>query len=501
MSVRLAGTLMGGAVLGKGLGFLREIEMARLVGASIVSDSFRGALTAVLLPVAPIQSDSVPSVLIPLHRGWAAEGDAAPRSTALAFIVTLLGVAVAVLVSALAAPWVGVLVGRFDAAATALTIHFVQVMSLALPASTLSSVLGSVEIALGKSRIAAVRASVQNLGMMAGIAAMAWTGDPAAIAWGFVISFNLVAAFGVVVLAREGAITFRGVRPAVIAEVGLAFWRRFRPLLGIPVAEQGNILLERMLASGLAVGALASLDYARTLTETAFYLISQPIGYVVLTRAAGRVGETRGEVERVSRPLLAVGVPMSAFIVLFATDIVTVVFARGAFDTHAVRLTAGAMGGIAAGLWAAMLGWVLVRLLNAAGRHAMSAVIVVSAFGSNALFNAVAVPWLSPAELGVTGLGLGEAVRGLVLLGGSAVALGCAGPVLRNLGQAVAITAPVAFAGWLILHGTEGSLRHLALAAPLFGAAIATWLVVLLPEQRRRLATTLRRPLRVAPRG
>lgn len=496
MSVRLAGTLISGAVLGKLLGFLREIEMARLVGASLVADSFRGALTAVLLPVAPIQSDSVPSVLIPLHRDWEAAGEAPARSAALALLVTLVGVVAACAVWLLAAPWVGLLVGQFDAEAQALTVRFVRVMSLALPASVLTAVLGSIEIARGRSRIAAIRASVQNIGMMAGIAAMALLGQPLAIGWGFVAAFNLIAAYALLTLRREGALALHGVGPVMLAEVGLVFWRRFRPLLGIPVAEQGNILLERMLASGLAVGALASLDYARTLTETAFYLISQPIGFVVLTRAAGRAHDTKAEVTRISARLLALGLPASLFLVLFAPDVVTVVFARGAFDAHAVLLTAGAMRGIAAGLWAAMLGWVLVRLLNAAGRNGMAAVIVVSAYGANALFNAAAVPLF-----GTLGLGLGEAMRGLVLLGGTAIALGCVRPVLTCLARAAAITAPLGLAGALLLEWTDTPLLRLLVAVPLFGGASLLWLAVLLPDQRRWVAATLRRPLRLAPRG
>ena len=501
MSARLAGTLITGAMMGKLLGFLREVEMARLIGAGFVADSFRGALTAVLLPVAPIQSDSVPSVLIPLHREWSGRGDAASRSGALAVIVTLFGAAVAAGLWLLAAPWIGLLVGRFDADAQALTVRFVRVMSLALPASVLTAILGSIEIATGRSRIAAIRASVQNVGMMVGIAVMAWIGQPLAIAWGFVVSFDLVAAYGLVTLGREGAITLRGAGPGMLGEVARVFWRRFRPLLGIPVAEQGNILLERMLASGIAVGAIASLDYARTLTETAFYLVSQPLGYVVLTRAAGRLQHTSGEVGRLSAQLLALGAPASLFIVLFATDIVTIVFARGAFDAHAVMLTAGAMRGIAAGLWATMLGWVLIKLLSAAGRNGRAAAIVVSAYAANALFNLVAVPRLGRLGLGTLGLGFGEALRGMVILGGTAVALGCSRAVLLCLARAGATTVPLAIAGASILAWTDAPVVRLLIAAPVFGVATTLWLAVLLPDQRRWVIRAARRPLRLAPRG
>jgi putative peptidoglycan lipid II flippase len=490
----MAGSLISGALVGKLLGFAREIEMARLLGANIVADSFRGSLTAVLLPVAPLQSDSLPSVLIPLHREWQEQGcDPAQRSAALTMLLTLFATLVALGVYALAAPWVGVLVGGFDAAAQALTINFVQVMALAIPASVLSAVLSAIEIAVGTSRIAAIRASFQNLCMMIGIAVMAFASQPLAVPWSFVIAFNLVAIYGGVTLLREGTLSLRGMHLQVIAEVGMSFWRRFRTLLAIPLADQGNILLERLLASGVGIGALASLDYARTLTESTFYLVSQPIGYVVLTRAAGKLRNARGDIEQISQRLLALGLPVSVFIAVFATDIVRVVFARGAFDEHAVMLTTGALRGISVGLWAAMLGWVLVRMVNASGRHGVAAIVIVSAYAGNALVNFAVVP-----HLGTLGLGLGEATRGLLLLGGTALALACSGLLLRCVARAAIGAVLLACAGAAVCMFIDGPLARLAMGMLVFGPTTAVWLALLMPEQARQLAGFIRRPRRPA---
>lgn len=496
MSARLAGSLISGAMLGKALGFAREIEMARLLGANFIADSFRGALTAVLLPVAPVQGDMLPSVLIPLHRTWQKSGRPAQQSGAMAILLGLLAVAVAVAVYALAAPWVGLLVGGFDARAQALTIRFVRVMSLAIPGSVLAGCFSSVEIATGKSRIAAARASVQNLSMMIGIAVMAATGEALAIPWSFVISFNGIAAYGAWKLWREGEITVRGMSLRVLAGVAAAFCRRFRPLMTVPLADQGNVLLERLLASGAAVGTLASLDYARTLTESAFYLISQPIGYVVLTRAPGERHAVLADVERLSQRLLAFALPMSIFIAVFATDIVRVVFARGAFNAHAVALTAGALRGISAGLWATTLGWVLVRMVNAAGRNGRASLIIVSAYAANAVVNIALVP-----ALGTLGLGLGEATRGVVLLAGTVQALGCGRLMLRCLARAAPVAAALAGAGAGICAMVDGPLARLAAGVPLFGVVTVLWLALHLPEQARWVVNYARRPRRVAVFG
>ena len=58
--MRLVGMLAGGALFGKLLGFVRELEMARLIGAGALADSLRGALTAVLLPINPLQGELRP---------------------------------------------------------------------------------------------------------------------------------------------------------------------------------------------------------------------------------------------------------------------------------------------------------------------------------------------------------------------------------------------------------------------------------------------------------
>jgi putative peptidoglycan lipid II flippase len=497
MSVRLVGSLVSGAVLGKLLGLAREIEMARLVGANIVADSFRGAMTAVLLPVAPLQSDILPSVLIPLHKGWQEQGDAARRSAAVAVLLTILAALVAAGVHAVAAPWVGMLVGGFDAEAQALTVRFVKVMSLAIPASVLSTCLGSIEIAAGTARIAAIRASCMNLCLMAGIAVMAVSGRPLAIAWSFTIAFNLVAVYGTVTLWREGAVSAGGLNLRLLIGTAAMFGRRFRPLLTVPLADQANIVLERLLASGSAVGALASLDYARTLTESTFILISQPLGYVVLTRAPGDPQAVGAEVGRISGRMLALGVPISVFAVIFAPDIVRTVFARGAFDAHAVELTAGALRGISLGLWASMLGWVLVRMINAAGRHSTSAAIIVAAYVVNAAVNIVAVPLL-----GTLGLGLGEAARGVTLLGASAVNLGCGRLMLRCAWRAAVGAAVLACAGAAVCAVVDGSFARLAVGAPVFGLGAAVWMAMLMPEATRHAAAYIRRqPRRLAAAG
>ena len=129
---------MGGALLGKLLGFMREIEFARLLGASYVADSFRRAMTATLLPISFMQGDMIPSVLIPLHRRWSTEGVAPALLTALMAVFACISITITVLVWIFADWWVDIVVGGFGPEAHAMTVSFVRIMALSMPAATLS---------------------------------------------------------------------------------------------------------------------------------------------------------------------------------------------------------------------------------------------------------------------------------------------------------------------------------------------------------------------------
>ncbi|MFE1602323.1 lipid II flippase MurJ [Methylobacterium sp. ID0610] len=479
---RFAVLLMGGALVSKLLGFVREIVMAHTLGASLAADGFRGAMTAILLPLAVLQNESVPALLVPMYREWRRSGDAARRLTALTVAITGMAVALMLGVQALGMLWVDAIVGGYSPAGQALTLDFVRVMALGMPASALLNCLAAGEIALGRSRLTIVRANILNVAVLAGLVLMGWTGWVLALAWAFTLAMNGVALCGLWWLWREGLLDPAGARPALVRAVGGEFLRGLRPLLPIPAVEQANVWIERVLASRLTAGTVASIDYARTLTESALLLISQPLGLTVL--AGGPAADMRRQAEAIARPILAVMLPGSVFVAAFAPEITRLVFARGAFDEAAVLLSSQALRGIAAGLWAATLGWILMRILNGAGRNGAAAGVLTGAHAVNIALNlatGLALPdgWASPLMLG-----LGEAARGLVLLVGTGLLLGCT----RRLAVAVLLAAgPAALTGlaaWQIHLAWSGTLARLAAGALACGIGILLALALAAPDLR-----------------
>lgn len=483
---RLAGLLMGGALLSKVLGLLREILIARAIGASLVADSFRGGLTAVLLPLVILQGETVPAILIPTYREWDRTGDAARRFGALTLALTLIAFLLFGVVELTAPFWIDLLLGGFGAAAHDLTLAFTRVMALAMPASVLLCCLSASEIARGRSRITSIRAALVNVAVIGGVLLLLATGQTIALAWSFTLAFNAVAVWAIGAALKEGTVSFRGVSPGEIGATFMLYMRRLRPLLLQPLAEQGEIWIERLLASALAVGTLASLDYARTLSDSATLLIGQPLGLAVLSAGPGQ--DTRTQMEALARPVLAISIPGSIFLVCFAPELVELVFHRGAFGPEAITLTSNALRGIAAGLWATTLGYILLRMLNNLGWNRRATAIVAIGYIANALTGTLLVH-----QLGGFALGFGEAVRGVVVLTGVTLALGCIQPLLRVIRDAVpGIILLIVFSS-MIMTGIEGVLLRLFLGAAATALSTALSVLIMVPRTRALVGTIARR--------
>lgn len=492
---RFSAILISGALASKVLGFAREVLMAHVLGASLVADGFRAALAAVMIPLAFLQNESVPAIMIPMHRE-ALGSDDAPRSLgALTIVVGLIAALIMVAVQLLGKWWVEAMVGGFTPDGRVLTLHFVRMMSLAMPASAVLNVLAAGEIALGRTRLTNIRASVLNVAVLAGIGLLLTTGDSYALACAFTAAFNALAAWGLFSLWYEGTISFTGLTPRLIMDKGAEFFRRLRVLLALPLAEQGNVWIERLTASGLTTGAVASLDYARSLTESALLLISQPVGMAVLSNHAPK--NIQAQIESLVRPLLALTLPASAFLLLFSTDIVHLVYFRGAFGDEALLLTSHALRGIAFGVWAATLGWILIRLLNGAGRNGLAAVIIVSGYVVNMAFNLLASTMHPSAGEGMLLLGLGEASRSLVLLLGVALVLEQRRKILSLAALALLPALLMAALGLLIQGAVADLLPRLLIGGLACLVCLAFAVGLLLPTAAVAALSRVRRTFRL----
>jgi putative peptidoglycan lipid II flippase len=471
--------LMRGGILGKLFGIMRELILAALFGTSAQIDAYRAALTGTMIPANFFLNDSLNAGFIPLYTRYLRE-DRAKADALFWSLNLLLGVAGLMVTGALlvaAGPAVRLLVPGFSAEALALTAQFVRVMALGLPFYIQSALFAYLEMGHARYTLQSLRASAQSVGLIAGTLLAFWLRQPVWLAWGFTGAYVVFAVTGGIVLWRARLLAWPGTWswPAAGLIMG-EFGRVIRPLLLLPVMMQGNTAVERIVASLLGVGVVASLDYAKMIAETGLVLIAVPVGLASLAELSRVDAEVaRERLGRILTPMLLLLVPLSAFLALNCEQVVRLLYRRGAFNEESVALTQAILLGSSVGFWAWIISAVFVKALNAQMRNREAVLFMGVAFGINVTFNLCAWRYLGPITLG-----LGTSIYALVLFALSARALHlgdalrrCAAPLVPG------VVLYIALARWVRGSGPA----WFAAAAGLFAVY---WLafVMLVPSMR-----------------
>lgn len=126
-----------------------------------------------------------------------------------------------------------------------------------------------------------------------------------------------------------------------LKKMGLLFFPAF---LGIFI-DQANIMVDTILASGLAEGSVSALNYSNRLISFAsgiFIMAIMSITYPMFSKyVVNEESEKLSDSIRTSiRLLLLIMLPITAIICVYNNEIVSIVFQRGKFDAHATQVTA-----------------------------------------------------------------------------------------------------------------------------------------------------------------
>ena len=129
-----------------------------------------------------------------------------------------------------------------------------------------------------------------------------------------------------------------------------------------------------------------------------------------------------------------------------------------------------------------------MRMLNNLGRNRRATAIVAMGYIANALTSTLLVH-----TLGGFALGFGEAVRGIVVLTGVTLALGCARPLLRVRRDALPGLGLLVLLSNLIMADVDGLLPRLFLGTTATALSAALSVLLMVPCARALAATTFRR--------
>lgn len=359
--LRAAGTVGLLTLLSRLFGYLRDVVVAGLLGTGLVADAWQAAFEVpnMLRRLASEGNLSAAAVPVLAHvraaRGEGAESRLADRFHS----VVAVGAAALTVLGILVAPWiVPLLYPGFvsDPGKVELTVRLTRLVFAYALFISLSAVLMAVLNARERFAAAAFTPVLLNLAIL-GCGVGAWVGgapEPVyfilagavlggALQWLFLVPF-----------ARSAGMTFQ---PRVdwhdpdLREIGRLIGPR---LLGVGVV-QVNILVGRMLASGLGEGNVAALYFGSRITELALGIFAISIATVVLPPlsrqgAAGDHAGMRTTLSTALRQVTVVTAPATVALVVLREPIVRVLFERGRFDEASTAITAAGLAGYAVGL-------------------------------------------------------------------------------------------------------------------------------------------------------
>jgi putative peptidoglycan lipid II flippase len=261
----------------------------------------------------------------------------------------------------------------------------------------------------------------------------------AAVSFGYALSFVMLLletrrVAGTRVLlppTRAGAHAALGLRGGLVA-----------PVLGGLIGGQVFVLLERLLASTIGVGAVATLSYARGVVFTPA-IVAQSIAlglYPGMVRAyeARDLAHVRGSMIRGLRATLFLAVSFAAFFALFAAPITDLLLERGALDPADAHRVASAMAAFAPALVGTMIMVFVARIFYAV---AYFRAIVWTQVAALAVYAVVALPLRG--AWGVSGLalafGIAEVIGGTfgLVLAGRRVGLSVRASLVESCAPAV----------------------------------------------------------------
>lgn len=367
---RAIATVGGFTMLSRVTGFVRDILIAGVLGAGTVADAFFVAFKFPNLFRRLFAEGAFAAAFVPLFaRRLEGEGKEAAREFAERSLAVLLWALLGlVALLEVTMPWaMFVFAPGFTEipGKMALAVELSRIAFPYLLFVSLVSLQGGVLNSLGRFAAPAAAPVLLNLTLITtllGLAPLAETPGHA-LAWGVFAAGVIQFAFLYVAIRRSGMRLKLWRRPRLSPEVRLLMRRIVPGALGAGM-YQINLLVDTMIASLVANGAVSYLYYADRINQLPLGVVGTAVGTALLPMMSRqlRAGDAAAAMHSQNRSLefsLLLTLPALAALVTVALPVVSVLFQRGAFGPEDARATAAALSAFALGLPA----YVLVKVL------------------------------------------------------------------------------------------------------------------------------------------
>lgn len=387
--VRAAGLVMALFVTSRALGLFREMVISHQFGTSSELDAYLAAFRLPDLLFQIIAGGALASAFIPTFAGFLAQDDeeGAWRLASAVINWVLLITAALALLSVYLAPWLvrRVIAPGFTSEGQVLTTELMRMMLITPVVFGVSGIFMGILNARQHFLLPALAPIVYNLGIIGGAVLLAPAIGVRRLAVGVVAGAWGHLLIQIPGLVRQGMryIPIRLRNPGVY-EVGRLMAPR---MLGL-AAVQLNFLVNTFLASGLATGSLAALNYAWLLMLLPQGIFAQAVATVAFPTfstqvAMGQYAEMRRTLASTLRAILYLALPAMVGLLTLRLPLVQLLFERGAFTTASTQMVAWALALFTLGLPAHCVVEIIVRAFYAMHDTKTPVLVGIAAMGLN----------------------------------------------------------------------------------------------------------------------
>ncbi|MFM9978785.1 MAG: murein biosynthesis integral membrane protein MurJ [Sphingomonadaceae bacterium] len=383
--VRATASIGALTLLSRVLGMVRDMLMARYIGAGFAADAFLIAWRLPNLFRALFAEGAFAAVFVPMFNRRMTEAEGVAPGTGLAAANAFAGQVLSVLfpflliftalMIAFTGPIVYALTGGFPANASlgdgpakvALAEHLTRITFPYLGLISLVSLLGGILNSLNRFWVNAAAPVLLNIAMI--VAILAFGGDdPVQTAETQAIAVTVAGVLQLIWLilsCRRAGVTLRLSRPRLSPDV-----KRLLALIGPAAVGQGAIQFNLLVSTALAArylpeGAVSYLYYADRLNQLPLGLIGIGVGTAILPLLSRQIGggDMKAAAHTQNRALelaLLLALPAAIALVVSATPLVRGVFQHGAFTAADTIGASGALAAFSLGVPA----YVLIKVLT-----------------------------------------------------------------------------------------------------------------------------------------
>ncbi|ADG83655.1 murein biosynthesis integral membrane protein MurJ [Thermincola potens] len=407
---KAASVIMVATLVGRFVGFIREMVIANQFGASVHTDAYVVAYTIPSM-VAMALAGAFNAAFLPVFNDYLVSRDRGEANNLANTTINLVAVFFITLITAafVLSPYiVKLLAPGFDRASLALTAKLFRII---LPALLFIGLMGLISAILNSYRhflFPALGPMITSLVTIGFVLALGRRWGIASLAAGTMVGFAAQFLFQLPVMWKKG-FQYRLIISWSHPGVKKTLWLMLPVVLGV-IIGQAPVFVERGLASTLEAGSISALNYANRVMQLPLGLfvaaISIPVFPALSVYASKReYGQLKETLIRGISLFFLILVPAAVGLLTLNKPIIKLLFEHGEFTVHNTVVTANALAYYAL----AIIPWALRDILTRSFYALQDTVtpVLIAAVGAMAtvLFDLLLVK-----IMGVGGLALGLAL-------------------------------------------------------------------------------------------